>query len=102
MENLSTQNNPNEINETDIAPIPTGEPTVKFQMYSDISLLQIKHPETDEVFVEITGYDLKYRINMTRIKTLEDAELASPAVGAMFKRLLLKEMLENKNRDEDI
>lgn len=99
---MEKQIDTNEIKEEDLAPIPTGEPTVKFQMYSDISLLQIKHPETDEVLAEITGYDLKYRINLTRIKSLDDAELASLAVGEMFKRILIKEMLESKNRNAGV
>lgn len=78
-------------------PIPTGEPTVQFFMYTDLAALQVKNPDLDELLAEISGYDLRVRFNFKYIKSLHDVEVASAAIGDIFKRIMLEQLLgDNK------
>ena len=76
------------------------EPIVQFKSISDVMALQVKNPEIEEPLAEISGYDLRVSFNFKYLKSLEDVEIASAAIGNLFKNMILEELL-GKNKTEN-
>lgn len=70
-----------------------GEPIVQFRSISDVVALQVKNPEIEEPLAEISGYDLRVSFNLKYLKSLQDVEAASAAIGDLFKQMMLEELL---------
>ena len=75
------------------------EPEVTFKMIQDRVFLRVSNPEIEEPLCELSGYDLRIRFNFAYIKSLEDVEIASAAIGDLFKNMILEELL-GKNKTE--
>lgn len=75
------------------------EPSVQFKSISDVVALQVKNPDIEEPLAEISGYDLRVSFNFKYIKTLQDVESASFAIGDLFKQMMLEELLKNKKTE---
>ena len=73
------------------------EPELTFKMVSDRVVLSVKNPDIEEPLCELSGYDLRVRFNFAYIKSLEDVEIASAAIGELFKNMILEELL-GKNK----
>ncbi len=76
------------------------EPEVTFKMIQDRVFLRVSNPEIEEPLCELSGYDLRIRFNFAYIKSLEDVEIASAAIGDLFKNMILEELL-GKNKTEN-
>lgn len=76
------------------------EPEVTFKMIQDRVFLRVSNPDIEEPLCELSGYDLRIRFNFAYIKSLEDVEIASAAIGDLFKNMILEELL-GKNKTEN-
>lgn len=74
-----------------------SEPEMSFRMVSDRVSLQVKAPDMDPPLVEISGYDLRIRVNYALIKSLDDVDSTAAAVGDLFKQMILEDLLGKKN-----
>ncbi|MCR4849104.1 MAG: hypothetical protein K5920_09695 [Bacteroidales bacterium] len=77
-----------------------NEPELTFKMITDRVSLRISNPDIEEPLCELSGYDLRVRFNFAYIKSLEDVEIASAAIGNLFKNMILEELL-GKNKTEN-
>lgn len=75
------------------------EPEVTFKMIQGRVFLRVSNPDIEEPLFELSGYDLRIRFNFAYIKSLEDVEIASAAIGDLFKNMILEELL-GKNKTE--
>lgn len=78
------------------------EPIVQFKMMSDVMALQVKNPDIDEPLAEISGYDLRVSFNFKYLKSLEDVEIASAAIGDLFKQMMLEELLGDRKPNNQV
>lgn len=82
-----------ETNENNIRPCDTPEPHVTFKLESDRDCWEVSNPEINEPLVLITGYDIQCWFNHKYLKTLEDIEAASIAIGHLFRDEMLKQRI---------
>ncbi|MGL5690403.1 MAG: hypothetical protein ACRDD8_06215 [Bacteroidales bacterium] len=50
--------------------------------------------------VEISGYDLRVKFNLSKIKSLEEAQDASSALAEVFLKALIEQLLEDQTNTE--
>lgn len=90
----------NEDNLNDMPPVP--EATVKFNAISDRSVYKVVSEKNEDItLIEITGYDLQINFNMQYLKSLEDVNAASQAIGILFRDIILEKLLDYKTKDEE-
>ena len=77
------------------------EPKVVFKSISDRDVFQVTNEDTGHVLVEISGYDLQINFNMQFIKTMEDIETAISGMGELWRREILKQLLQVKNEQNE-
>jgi len=69
------------------------ETTVHFQEMSDLSIIGVVHPKTQESMAEITGYNLDVKFNMALINTPEDIDNVAQGLADAFKEMLLDNLI---------
>lgn len=74
------------------------EPNVRFKAISDRSQFLIRNAETENVLIEISGYDLQINFNMEYINSVEDVEIAVGGIGDLFRKIILERLLEYKKQ----
>lgn len=78
---------------------PVAEPTIKFKAISDRDVYKVvSESNKDLALIEITGYDLQINFNMEYLRSLQDVDAASEAVGTLFRDIMLEKLLEYKQK----
>lgn len=78
---------------------PVEEPVVKFRSLSDRDVYKVVSENNKDItLIEITGYDLQINFNMEYLKSLQDVNAASEAIGTMFRDIILDKLLEYKQK----
>lgn len=73
----------------------TEEPTVIFKLISDRQAMAVETEDEHYRVMEISGYDLNVSFNRDLLKSVEDVESLLDGLKEMFRRLIMKDLLEN-------
>ena len=77
----------------DLAPV--AEPTLQFKAITDRDVYKIvSEKNSDLTLIEITGYGVEINFNMEYLKSIEDINAATEAIGVLFKEIILEKLLE--------
>lgn len=79
----------------------SNEPQVVFNAMSDKRVFGVKSEETDEVILEISGYDLDIRFNRDKMRNIEDIEGVLDGLKDLFRQLILDDLLKDNNRSSN-
>lgn len=77
----------------------TEEPTVIFKLISDKRALAVETEDEHYRIMEISGYDLNVSFNRDLLKSIEDVENLLDGLKEMFRRLIMKDLLENPENE---
>ncbi len=76
------------------------EPEVRFKLMSGRDVMNVVNGDTNEILIEISGYDLQINFNMHHLKTIEEIEAACKGVGDLFKETIIEKLLEYRKQSE--
>ena len=79
--------------EEDVKLPDVPEATVRFNVISDRSIMNVISEETQEVLIEISGYDLNINFNMEHLNSLQEIEAACEGIKELFKQVILEKKL---------
>lgn len=77
----------------------TEEPVAIFKSISQRDVLKIHNEETNQVYAEISGYDLKFSFNLALLKSMEEIEATLDGIRELFREAIMKQILENKESE---
>lgn len=86
---------PVSLSRKDIVGTEGFEPEVVFKALSDKRLLQVQTEKEHYTVMEISGYDLQIAFNRDLLNDIADIESMLEGVKDLFRRLLLKDFVEN-------
>ncbi len=73
----------------------TDEPTITFKLLSDKRAMAVETEDEHYRIMEISGYDLNVSFNRDLLKSIDDVENLLDGLKEMFRRLIMKDLLEN-------
>ena len=82
-------------------PRTEGEPRVVFRSISDRDVLRVYREDTEQTLAEISGYDLAISFNLKFINSVQDVEAVLEGLSELFRDAIMKQMLEDKNKQND-
>lgn len=82
-------------------PRTEDEPRVVFRSISDRDVLRVYREDTEQTLAEISGYDLAISFNLKFINSVQDVEAVLEGLSELFRDAIMKQMLEDKNKQND-
>ncbi len=79
-----------------LSAVPESE--VKFKIISDRDVMNVVNADSNEVLIEISGYDLQINFNMEYLKSVEDIDAACNGVAQLFRDTIMDKLLEYRKQ----
>lgn len=70
------------------------EEKIEFLELSDKQVWSVADEDSNEPLAEISGYDLKIKVNMSKVKTPSDIDDVAQGMSEVFKEVIISKLLD--------